>query len=251
MGEELALFSSTDERLTPYFESEGVRLYHGDCLKLLPPLFGDKSVDVVITDPPYEAEAHTRGRRVKRGVVPVAAVLPFPPITETVRKTAAYEMARITRRWILTFCQIEAVHEWRSVYELAGARYMRTCLWRKTDGQPQLSGDRPGLGYETILTMYGCEQRSKWNGRGRHGVFTHPKGDGRPRPHPTTKPLRLMNELVSLFSDPGELVVDPFAGSGSTLLACRDLGRRVVGIELDERYCEIAANRLRQGVLAI
>jgi DNA modification methylase len=67
--------------------------------------------------------------------------------------------------------------------------------------------------------------------------------------HPCPKPLAWMRWLVQLVSLPGEVVIDPFAGSGTTLRACKDLDRRCIGIELEERYCEIAAKRLAQDVL--
>lgn len=69
------------------------------------------------------------------------------------------------------------------------------------------------------------------------------------RSHPTQKPLPLMRELVSLFTDPGETILDPFMGSGTTLRAAKDLGRKAIGIELEEKWCEVAARRLAQGVL--
>ena len=70
-----------------------------------------------------------------------------------------------------------------------------------------------------------------------------------PVDHPCPKPLPWMLWLVGLVSQEGETVLDPFAGSGTTLRAARDLGRRAIGIEIEERYCEIAVQRLAQGVL--
>jgi site-specific DNA-methyltransferase (adenine-specific) len=67
--------------------------------------------------------------------------------------------------------------------------------------------------------------------------------------HPTVKPLALMQWLIRLVTPPGGILLEPFAGSGTTLLAAKAEGRRAVGIEINEEYCEIAANRLRQGVL--
>ena len=66
--------------------------------------------------------------------------------------------------------------------------------------------------------------------------------------HPTFRPLRTMKWLVSHYTQEGETILDPFAGSGTTLLAAKETGRAAVGIELEEKYCEIAVKRLRQGV---
>lgn len=213
----------------------------------------DKGVAHVITDPPYEAEAHTLGRRVKRGnvVTPwgaggetVSEPLDFGSITNEERATIGAEMARISSRWVAAFCQVEATQRWRAAIEAGGHRYKRTSIWVKPDGQPQLSGDRPGMGYESIVLLH-APGRSAWNGGGRCGVFTHCKNnpDGKP-PHPTTKPTPLMLELVELFTDPDELVLDPFCGSGTTGVACLRLGRRFIGIERDEKYAAVARERL-------
>lgn len=67
--------------------------------------------------------------------------------------------------------------------------------------------------------------------------------------HPTVKPIPLLKRLVNMSTHPGELVIDPFMGSGTTLVAARDDGRKAIGIEVDERYCEIAVERLAQRVL--
>lgn len=226
----------------------------GSCLDPLTGLasLADDSVDVTITDPPYEAEAHTKGRRTKRnGGVCVPEVLPFAAITSDVRVESAREIGRVARRWALVFCQTEAAQEWAACLVNAGLDYVRTMIWVKPDGQPQFTGDRPGVGYESIVVAH-RPGRKRWNGGGRTGVFTCLREKGAlvtgeyiGAPHPTTKPLPLMRELVSLFSDPGELVLDPFAGSGSTGVACNQLGRHFLGWELSPEYHAIAMRRLR------
>jgi DNA modification methylase len=211
----------------------------------------DKSVDVVITDPPYEAEAHTKGRRTKRnGGVCVPEIIPFAAITEAQRENAGAEMGRIARRWVLVFCQTEAAQRWASALIAVGLDYVRTMIWVKPDGQPQFTGDRPGVGYESIVVAH-PRGRKRWNGGGKCGVFTYGREKGPMEggqysgaPHPTTKPLPLISELVSLFSDPGELVCDPYAGSGTTGVACRALGRRFVGWEISPEYHAIATRRI-------
>src|SRR6185312_14094538 len=145
-------------------------LHEGDCIAGMTAL-QDHSVDVVISDPPYEAEAHTSQRLVARagGKLEVEP-LTFPPITEELRVESARQMARLSRRWILVFCQVEAAMKWRAALETGGAVYKRTCQWIKPDGKPQYSGDRPGIGYESIVACH-APGRSTWNGGGSHGVF--------------------------------------------------------------------------------
>jgi site-specific DNA-methyltransferase (adenine-specific) len=230
----------------------------GDCLDPVTGLasLADKSIDVTITDPPYEAEAHTKGRRQKTGghcgnaysgidgKKIVEAPLPFAAIMEAEREAVAVEIARVTRRWILVFCQVEASQRWAAALAAGGAGYIRTMAWIKPDGQPQFTGDRPGMGYESIVVAH-RPGRKRWNGGGRVGVFEHVKNNHNiGAPHPTTKPLPLMRELVELFTDPDELICDPFAGSGSTGVACKQLGRRFLGWERDAEYHRIATARL-------
>ena len=225
----------------------------GSCLDPLTGLasLADGSVDVTITDPPYEAEAHAKGMRTKKdigssGPGVVSSPLPFAAITQWDRMSMAREICRVTRRWILVFCQVEASPLWRMALEAGDAEYIRTMVWVKPDAQPQLTGDRPGMGYESIVVAH-RPGRKRWNGGGKCGVFDFNK-NGRHgaagAPHPTTKPLPLMRELVSLFSNPGETVLDVCAGSGSTGVACNQLGRNFLGWELDETYFGIAQRRL-------
>jgi site-specific DNA-methyltransferase (adenine-specific) len=229
-------------------------LYQGDCLEVLP---GIGSANHVITDPPYEKEAHTSARRVltkahgrneTRKVERLA--IEFDQISEDVRKRVAKEIARITDGWSLIFCQVEGSHLWREA--LKGSKYRRTGIWVKPDGAPQFTGDRPGMGYESIVMHWHGQGRSSWNGGGKHGVFTHSKSDpgyghgGKRNEHPTQKPIKLMKELVSLFSQPGSVVLDPFMGSGSTGVACVHTGRRFIGIEQNAAYFELACQRIAE-----
>ena len=73
--------------------------------------------------------------------------------------------------------------------------------------------------------------------------------DGGRRVHPTQKPVRVFRQLIEWYTSAGSTILDPFMGSGTTLRAAKDLGRKAIGIEIEERYCEIAANRLAQEVL--
>lgn len=221
-------------------------VHTGDCLDPSDGMasLADGSVDHIITDPPYEHEAHTQQRRVKRGggVMRVEA-LEFPPITADQRALASAHFARIARRWVLVFCQIEASHLWRQAMESAGLTYRRTCIWVKPDGMPQYSGDRPGMGYETIVACH-APGRSNWNGGGAHGVLISPKHDPDRTGHQTQKPMSLMERMIMLFTDPGELICDPYSGSGTTGAAAIRCGRRFVGWEISEKYAEASRRRI-------
>ncbi len=223
----------------------------GDNAKLLPTL-PEKAVDHVITDPPYEAAAHTKQRRINRDMVAArngggrqveVEALSFAPISEAERGLVAAQFGRITKRWCIAFCQVEAAVKWSDVLGGAQLRTQRIGVWVKPDGMPQFTGDRPGMGYETLVFAH-AKGRSRWNGGGRTGVFTHNKGGDERTGHQTQKPVSLMRELVELFTDPGDVVLDPFCGSGTTGLACLQLGRRFIGFEFNEEYSRIANDRL-------
>ncbi len=225
------------------------RLVCADCLgpeglATLP----DKSVDHVITDPPYEPEAHTRQRRVKRGHFLRLEPIPFGPIEARIRLAVALQMVRVCRGWLLVFSQDEGVGPWKTVLVEAGAKWRRLLVWVKPDAQPQLSGDRPAQGHESIAAAWCGEGRSTWNGGGRSAVYQVLKSDvcGVVHAHPTQKPLALMEALVRDFTRRGDLVCDPFAGSGSTGVACKRLGRAFVGWEMREGYAAAARYRIER-----
>lgn len=228
-------------------------LYLGDCVEVFSTV---GEVNAVITDPPFEADAHTMQRRaLGRGAEDgrrdiQSAALPFAAITERERAGLCQWAAASCSGWLLAFCQAEALGLWRASMEAAGAKWRRAGVWIKPDGMPQFTGDRPGMGYESIAMAWCGSGKSKWNGGGKHGVWTFHKHDaaqghgGRANEHPTQKPQRLMAELVSLFSAEGELVCDPFMGSGTTGVACVGLGRRFVGVEVNPQYFELACERI-------
>lgn len=231
-------------------------LYLGDCLDPVSGLarLPDKSVDHVITDPPYEVEAHTKARRAAtgsdhdtaRGGAVAEYEIDFGPISEEDRRRAAAEMVRVSRGWVLAFCQVEAVGAWRGALVASGASWRRAMAWVKPDGAPQFTGDRPAQGFECIAAAWAGVGRSRWNGGGQRGVYVFGVNDfGRiSRPHPTSKPLSLMEALVRDFTDAGETILDPFAGSGTTGVACKRLGRSFIGWERDPKYHAIAVKRI-------
>ena len=214
-------------------------MHLGDCLEGMRAL-ADKSVDVVITDPPYSEHTHGGFHLERYDGGPSRAA---GPGFEHLTAFPAADIARIARRWALVFCDTRHVEQICVDLEAAAWRIARVAAWVKPNGAPQFSGDRPAQGYEPIICAH-APGKMQWNGGGKRGVWSCDV-EMTDRSHPTQKPLVLMRELVSLFSDPGELVLDPFAGSGSTGVACRQLGRRFLGWELNKTYWEIACRRLR------
>lgn len=257
--------------MTPYYEHAGVTIYHGDCREILP-LVG--YVDHVITDPPYSDYVHSKSRRGGTDapaldgsgrLVPSSfsreKTFGFDALTPEVRRAAALWFAVFARRWILVFSDVESSGLWRDDLVAAEDRdgdtpleYVRTGAWVKIGATPQFTGDRPATGFEAI-TIAHRRGRKKWNGGGSHAVWSYPivlnRSHSDPRLHTTQKPEPLMLELVRLFTDGGDTVLDPFMGSGTTLAAAKRLGRKAIGIELEEKYCEIAAKRLQQEALPL
>jgi site-specific DNA-methyltransferase (adenine-specific) len=120
-------------------------------------------------------------------------------------------------------------------------------VWVKTNPMPSLTGDRPGMGWEAMVYLHRDDVPSSWNGGGKCANYVGPTSQG--SGHPTQKPEPLIRSWVLNFTNPGDVILDPFAGSGTTLRMAKDEGRRAVGYESREEFCELTANRLTQEVL--
>lgn len=233
--------------MTPYYDQDGITIYHGDCRA-----FSTLSGDVVITDPPYDERTHAGARTLdketrirqstgKRAIVAAGQIdIAFDPAD--VAFTG--QLWQLAKRWALAFCAMEMLGAYAAV---SGDAWIRAGFWRRPDGAPQITGDRPGQPGEGIAIMH-RPGKKRWNGGGHHAYWEVPVVK-RGRVHPTQKPDELMVQLVTLFSDPDEVVFDPFMGSGTTLVAAKRIGRKAIGVELEEQYCEAAAKRLEQGAL--
>lgn len=229
-----------------YYEDDACRLYLGDCLEILPQI---EAVDHVITDPPYSEHTHAKqrrgGNRHRDGVVSEGRELGFASLDADTRSRCGLEFGRLSDRWTLVFSDSESAHLWRS--DIA-AEYIRTMFWRKAGGAPQFTGDRPAVSCEAITVCHPLG-RKKWNGGGKQGFYDWPivtghSADG--RYHTTQKPLGLIAELIADFTDEGDTILDPFAGSGTTGVAAKLNGRKAILIEREEKYCAVAAKRLRE-----
>ena len=220
-----------------YYRDEACTIYHGDYLDVLPAL---DVADHVITDPPYDLKTHKGARY---GFRETSSEIHFAPADVAV---IVPRLLAAARRWVVAFCALEMFGEYR---DHAGASWVRAGFWRRTNGVPQFTGDRPGQPGEGLAIMHAAGVKKRWAGHGEHAFFEYPiVCNG---PHPTTKPEPLMQELVTLFTEAGETVLDPFMGSGTTLVAAKRLGRKAIGVEVEERYCEVAARRLAQGALPL
>lgn len=232
-----------------------VRIDLGDCLELMAGM-ADNSADLVLTDPPYERHMHSAkknagGRKIRTDGYAEIPPVEFSPI-EPIRADAARHIVRISRGWALVFCTPEGIAPWRDALEAAGAHYKRACFWCKSDSAPQFNGAGPAFAVEAFVAAWCGRGRSRWNGGGRRNWWIGPTGgplrDGR---HPTEKPADFMGELIGLFSNAGDLVFDPFTGSGTTGVAALAMKRRFHGVEIDPQWHVIARERvegLRPGI---
>jgi len=223
------------------------RLLLGDCLQIMPRL---GPVDHIFCDPPYEASLHTsknslRGRiRTDKG--PDLKGLDFAPI-DAIRADVIWAASGICTGWFAAFCTIEGVAKWADAINISDMKYKRACIWVKPDSTPQLNGQGPAQGAECFITTWCGKGHAKWNAGGKRGVYTYNVNQpDRHGGHPTEKPWRLFRELLVDFTAPDQTVLDPFMGSGTTLVACAKAGRRGIGIELDETYFEMACERVKK-----
>lgn len=204
--------------LKPYYGPEdGITIYHGDCREILPQL---PKVDLVLTDPPYgigadKANAHSSIRDNEK----------WPDMKWDVRPSSFLIQLALNKGknqiiWGGNYFSLFPSRCW--------------LVWNKPERNFSLADA------ELAWTNFDAAVR----------VFDYPRSDGE-RAHPTQKPLALMKWCIQQcrYDDLPQTVLDPFMGSGTTLRAAKDLGRKATGIEIEEKYCEIAAKRLAQKVL--
>lgn len=234
--------------MKPYYQDDHVTLYHGDCRQVMQE-FPDMSMDAVITDPPYTERTHAKARAkhgTRKNLTITNGIEDFSAITDEQLSEILAECGRISEGWVIATLDYHHAFTFDKMPP-PGMKSQRVGVWVKTNPTPQLTGDRPAQGWEAIAYLHRSDKRSTWNGHGLHGNYVL-KIDGQAG-HPTAKPLPMLQDMVRKFTNPGDTVFDPFAGSGTTLRAALDEGRHAVGVELEERYCEIIANRLAQGAL--
>ena len=213
--------------MKPYYEDGSVTIYHGDARELMP-----IPARVVVTDPPYGVSLNTSYRKAKRGRL--AGANDYPAVYGDDRPFDPSP-----------FLGYDGV-------VLFGANYYADRL--PPSGQWLVWDKRDGIGYNDQAD---CELAwTKGTGGTVPRIFVHrwngmlkASEKAERRVHPTQKPVALMRWAIGFM--PSGIVLDPFMGSGSTLVAAKDLGRKAIGIEIEERYCEIAAKRCAQETLGL
>ncbi len=210
-------------------------IIHGDCLVELPKL-ASNSVDLIVTDPPYGMDYQSSRRTDKydkiEGDFDLAFLKPFLKEAYRVLKDNSH---------IYLFCNDYAISDFRKEMELVGFTPKRTLVWVKNN---HTSGDLEGdYGNKTEFIIFGHKGRRKLNGNRDTNVVKAKKSLN--ELHPTEKPVELMKYLIEKSSDVGDLVLDPFAGSGSTLLASKSLSRDYIGFEINQNYHKTAEERLK------
>ena len=238
--------------MTPYYDHAGITIYHGDCREILPHL---PKVDLVLTDPPYASGARRDAERQVRGAM-----------LRSLEDEDWFSHDSMTA-WGFGWFLRSTLHQLRSQLSEGAHVYIFTD-WRMT---PTVYGMAEACGYRVNhclvwdkshygMGAYWRNQHenivfaslgtpSEMLNRGMGSVLRFPGVSPVTRKHPTEKPAELIIEILGAV--PGDLILDPFMGSGTTLLAAKQLGRRAIGIEIEEKYCEIAVKRLAQEILPL
>ena len=221
--------------------AEGVRLICGDCREILPTLAGIKHI---VTDPPYEDELHKAMGRIRRNDgQEMIQTLGFDGINAT-RDELATGLVAASNGWLIIFTLAEGVRAWRDPMQAAGAKWDTTLAWVKPDASPRFNGQGAARGFECAVTAWCGAGYRKWNAGGKRGIYTHCVNTKRQGEHPTEKPLPLMAELLRDYTQAGELICDPFMGSGTTGIAAVKLGRQFIGIEQDPKWFDLSCRRI-------
>lgn len=215
--------------MKPYYEDGSVVIFHADCRDV------EWSADVLVTDPPYGVGlGGTAGAGGKHGLVRGAYATyddSYENYVESIVPVIEDLLGVVKRGAVFSGPHLQELPKAAAI----GGIYC-----------PAGAGRHP-WGFKTFLPLmlYGTYPMLQ---KGARPNVIQSTARAEENGHPCPKPLSWMRWVVELVSLPGEVVIDPFMGSGTTLRAAKDCGRRAVGIDLDERYCEIAARRMGQEV---
>jgi site-specific DNA-methyltransferase (adenine-specific) len=214
--------------LAPYYDHAGIQIFHGDCRDILPHL---PKVDLVLTDPPYGIgfAEYASYQDKQEGYV------------EFIWGVTAEAESHVRDGWVCVFQTAKKCREWHEIFP----REYRIIACPKTFVQIfKVTGPTWATDYALLWPVGKPRQK----GKGRDWFVSDTANMRFDRGHPCARPLAQMRYLTESLSETGDLIFDPFMGSGTTLVAAKNLNRRAIGIEIEERYCEIAAKRLEQEV---
>ena len=215
--------------IKPYYQDSYATIYHGDCLEIMPQL---EPVDLVVTDPPYNVG------------IDYGEIKDNMPIAEYDKAIKNLKSLCLNADWaILLGSKTETLLTWWKNFETAKQIIVRVGASVNTS----LMGFRPQ--YRAILTT---KKSCKWwsdlwediRFPGEGYFFNEVRYN-----HPCHAPIKLMTKLIESLSEPNTTILDPFMGSGTTLVAAKQLNRKAIGIEIEEKYCKIAIRRLAQEVI--
>jgi DNA modification methylase len=249
----------TGASVTPYYADDLVTIYHGEALDILDGI-ATASVDLILTDPPYssggslEAQKNTKAQGLRSATVQHADFEWFAADNMTtggliwLLRAALIRGRRILRpnRAALVFTDWRMVPHVAPALESSGLRYRNMIVWDKRSAGLG-TGFKPA--HEIVLEY--ANGATEYQALDGQNVIRLARVHASEREHNAQKPVALLNELIRVCAPISGLVVDPFMGSGSTMVAAKSTSRRAIGIEIEERYCEIAANRCRQEVLGL
>ena len=221
--------------MTDVWTSGDVTLYHGDCLEILPTL-ADGSVDAVVTDPPYNVNYEGGAGKIQNDNLDDGAFYQF-----LLAAFANMEKAMTQDASVYVFHADTEGYNFRKAFRDAGFYLSGTCIWKK---QSLVLGRSP-YQWQHEPVLFG------WKNKGRHQWYADRKQTtvwefDKPRKnadHPTMKPVALIAHPILNSSLSNCVVLDPFGGSGSTLIACEQTARVCHMIELDEKYCDVIVKR--------
>lgn len=234
------------------------RIIHGDCLKILPQI-ADGSVDMVLTDPPYNIANNLKLKRNNFNRLMGSG----KDITNNFGEWDEMndgEFRSFCEEWLVlagkkikdnghfvSFFNKERMHYLFEPLRKQGFRYRNVLVWHKLNPTPQLLKANFCSATEFIVWMTKGDKIGTFNWKEGycHNIFESSICQGTERTeHPTQKNIDVVYWLLKYLSNAGDLILDPFAGSGTTLVAAKNLGRRYLGIEKEEKYYNIAVDRI-------
>ena len=212
-------------------------------------LIPDYSIDLLLTDPPYGiSKAYTCERQVPRRLRKDGTdfIMPRGNFGEWDGPISPSEWTRHVlpkvRGWFVTFCAQAQIGEYCEILERHKFVAVGTLVWQKTNPVPFNHKYKPINAWEAIVI--GKRPGTKFNGHVVHNVFVCKSPSPQQRIHTTQKPLPLIKEFIALFSDEGDFVYDPFAGSATTLIAAMEMRRKVMAYEKDRAIYQLASERI-------